>query len=180
MIGAIDKILRTDNSDIIVVDKDVASSIFVFNDEGRFKCRIGTRGLGMAEYIKIEDVTYGYGFIYVWDSVQKKVLKYSENGDFLDSYKFDYTAYSLCCINENLLSFCCDYTPNYSLYKDKKYPSVIYFNTAENEIAGYLYFNEDVNNLAYTSTLNNLYDKNLYLPLNVRQEVVQVIVQHDV
>lgn len=59
----------------------------------------------MAEYIKIEDVTYGYGFIYVWDSVQKKVLKYSENGDFLDSYKFDYTAYSLCCINENLLSF---------------------------------------------------------------------------
>lgn len=120
----------------------------------------------MAEYIKIEDVTYGYGFIYVWDSVQKKVLKYSENGDFLDSYKFDYTAYSLCCINENLLSFCCDYTPNYSLYKDKKYPSVIYFNTAENEIAGYLYFNEDVNNLAYTSTLNNLYDKNLYLPLN--------------
>ena len=27
-------------------------------------------------------------FIYVWDSVQKKVLKYSENGDFLDSYKF--------------------------------------------------------------------------------------------
>lgn len=166
LIGAIDKILRTDNSDIIVVDKDVASSIFVFNDEGRFKCRIGTRGLGMAEYIKIEDVTYGYGFIYVWDSVQKKVLKYSENGDFLDSYKFDYTAYSLCCINENLLSFCCDYTPNYSLYKDKKYPSVIYFNTAENEIAGYLYFNEDVNNLAYTSTLNNLYDKNLYLPLN--------------
>ena len=120
LIGAIDKILRTDNSDIIVVDKDVASSIFVFNDEGRFKCRIGTRGLGMAEYIKIEDVTYGYGFIYVWDSVQKKVLKYSENGDFLDSYKFDYTAYSLCCINENLLSFCCDYTPNYSLYKDKK------------------------------------------------------------
>lgn len=57
---------------------------------------------------------------------------------------------------------------------------MIYFNTAENEIAGYLYFNEDVNNLAYTSTLNNLYDKNLYLPLNVRQEVVQVIVQHDV
>lgn len=27
LIGAIDKILRTDNSDIIVVDKDVASSI---------------------------------------------------------------------------------------------------------------------------------------------------------
>lgn len=40
----------------------MASSIFVFNDEGRFKCRIGTRGPGMAEYVKIEDVTYGYGF----------------------------------------------------------------------------------------------------------------------
>ena len=35
----------------------MASSIFVFNDEGRFKCRIGTRGPGMAEYIEYKNKT---------------------------------------------------------------------------------------------------------------------------
>lgn len=166
LIGSVDKLLRTDDGNFIVVDKEVASSVLLFDSEGNFLNRIGCRGQGQSEYVMIEDVAYRDGCIYVWDGIQKKVIKYLENGTFVETYLFDYTAYSMECVGEKLFAFCCDYTPNRSLYSDGQYPSLILFDAGTDEVTPYLYFDEKTNNTAYTSVLNNLYGGNLALPLN--------------
>lgn len=72
LIGSVDKLLRTDDGNFIVVDKEVASSVLLFDPEGNFLNRIGCRGQGQSEYVMIEDVAYRDGCIYVWDGIQKK------------------------------------------------------------------------------------------------------------
>ena len=166
LIGSIDKLLRTDEGHFIVVDKEVASSVFLFDSEGNFLNQIGSRGQSESEYVMIEDVAYRDGAVFIWDGIRKKVMKYLENGTFVESYKFDYTAYSFECIGENLFAFCCDYTPNRSLFTDGRYPNLILFDASTGEVTPGLYFDEKTNSVAYMSVLNNLYNGNLTLPLN--------------
>ena len=138
----------------------------MFGAVGRFLNRIGSRGQGYGEYIHIEDVTCGNGYVYVWDSNLNKVLKYSEQGEPVDEYKFEYTAYSMYCMGEDLLAFGCDYTPNPSLRHEDAYPSLLLYDAASDSLRTALYFDEAVNSAGYLTTLNNLAGGNLYLPLN--------------
>ena len=55
LVGQIDKLIPMDTA-FIVVDKDIARSIYVFNREGRFIRKIGKSGPGPEEYLGIEDV----------------------------------------------------------------------------------------------------------------------------
>lgn len=166
LIGSIDKLLLTEEGCFIVVDKEIASAVYVFGADGRFLNRIGSRGQGYGEYIHIEDVTCGNGYVYVWDSNLNKVLKYSEQGEPVDEYKFEYTAYSMYCMGEDLLAFGCDYTPNPSLRHEDAYPSLLLYDAASDSLRTALYFDEAVNSAGYLTTLNNLAGGNLYLPLN--------------
>ena len=166
LIGSIDKLLQTEAGCFIVVDKEIAVSIYVFDSDGHFLNRIGRHGQGPGEYISIEDVTCGYGYIYVWDSNLNKVLKYTEHGEFTGEFHFEYTSYSVHCLGEDRLVFCCDYAPNRSLERKGKYPSLLFYNMVSDELDTGLYFDEEINYAGYVSTLNNLVDGNLYLPLN--------------
>lgn len=166
LIGSIDKLLTTDEGDFVVVDKEIAAAVYLFGADGRFRNRIGSRGQGYGEYVQIEDVTYGGGYVYVWDSSLDKVLKYTEQGEPVDEYKFGYTAYSIYCLGEDLLAFCCDYVPNPSLGQENRYPSLLIYDAASGKLGVDLFFEEVENSAGYVMTLNNLVDGNLYLPLN--------------
>lgn len=166
LIGNIDKILQTDENEYLIVDKEISASIFLFDKTGTFLHKIGNRGGAKGEYVTIEDVAYYKGNVYVWDSAGKKVLKYSKDNVFMSSFNFDYTAYSMAIINDNRFAFCCDYTPNHKLSKKDKYPSLIIYDIKNTEVSSYLYFDSTLSPYAYQSTLNNLYNNNLYLPLN--------------
>ena len=54
-IGTISKLIVTD-SEIIVIDKKIANSVYVFNKDGSFRTKISERGRGPQEYLVISDV----------------------------------------------------------------------------------------------------------------------------
>jgi len=76
---------------IFIHDKAIAKSLFVFDMEGKFICRIGKFGRGPGEYLSIEDFTINTenNEIYVLDSKQDKLHKYSVSGAFISSIKID-------------------------------------------------------------------------------------------
>ena len=76
LIGSIDKLLQTDKDKFVIVDKETAVAVYLFDKNGRFLNHIGRQGQGYGEYVSIEDVTWGDGYVYVWDSNLNKVLKY--------------------------------------------------------------------------------------------------------
>ena len=69
LVGSVDKMLRTAKGEYILVDKEKSRAIYVFDAAGHFLNRIGKCGKGPAEYSMIEDVTYGFDAVYVWDNV---------------------------------------------------------------------------------------------------------------
>lgn len=166
LIGSIDKILLTDENNYLIVDKEISSSIYLFDASGTFLNKIGNRGEANSEYTMMEDVSYYNGSVYVWDSASRKVVSYSEEGHFISSFGFDYVAYSMAAINENEFAFCCDYAPNRKLEKGGQYPSMMVYDKNKKDVCPYLFFDSTLSPYAFQATLNNLCNNNLYLPLN--------------
>ena len=166
LIGSIDKLLQTDKGKFVIVDKETAVAVYLFDKNGRFLNHIGRQGQGYGEYVSIEDVTWGDGYVYVWDSNLHKVLKYTEQGKLVNEFKFDHTAYSVHSLQEDVLAFACDYTPNHSLKQKGKYPNLLIYDATSDQLNTDLYFDERMDGTGFMSTLNNLTEGNLYLPLN--------------
>lgn len=186
LVGSVDKMLRTAKGEYILVDQEKSRAIYVFDAAGHFLNRIGKCGKGPAEYSMIEDVTYGFDAVYVWDNVQDKILKYHTDGTWIASFPFRCTAYSFCCLGKDRFAFGCDYARNPSFYQEGHYPNVLFYDAMNHQTQPYLYFDEKVNNAAYTLTLNNLTQSTLRLPLNdtlyaVNSDGVfpQVLLQYD-
>ena len=167
LIGSVDKLIVTENQQLIVVDKETARSIFLFDSTGKLLHTIGHAGTGPGEYALLEDVSYYNGQLFVWDSSLKKILIFSMNNEFLGAYPFEYTAYSLCNLTSTMLAFCCDYTPNRKLTEKGSCPSLLFVDIEKGgKPRTALPFPVSTSAAAYQATLNNLCHQNLYLPLN--------------
>lgn len=166
LIGAVDKLMVTDKGQILILDKYVANALFQFDQNGQFIRKIGRRGLGEGEYVEIEDFSYIDDKVMLWDVLSKRLLEYDFNGDFQCSYSFNFTAYSIHCINAHRVAFCSEYTSNHALLKNDEYPAIIYVDLLTGQIDGDLYFDSAISSEAYVTTLNNLSNGNFYLPLN--------------
>lgn len=166
LIGNVDKLIATNDNYYLVVDKDVASSVSLFDKEGSFVMKIGNRGAGQGEYITIDDVDCDNEYIYIWDGSSRRILKYSMKGDYISSLKFDHIAYSMCCIDGGKFAFCCDYSRNESLRIDNMLPNLMIFDENSGRVDSDLFFESTISNLAYNCTFNNLCNGNLYLSLN--------------
>lgn len=82
IIGKIDKIIFNEKY-IVVVDKVISKSIFIFNAEGAFLNKINKKGGGPGEFIDIGDVNVT-DVIELYDSKMKKILQYDiATGSFL-------------------------------------------------------------------------------------------------
>lgn len=71
MLGSIDK-LMIDDGRYVIVDKEAAAAVFVFDSKGRFLHKIGRKGKSKSEYIELTDAALGNGNVYIYDARGKK------------------------------------------------------------------------------------------------------------
>jgi len=77
------------DSFIVISDNWVAHSLFVFNIDGTFRCKVSNYGQGPGEYIDMRHVTLDNdGNIIVLDRAQHRLMTFSSvDGSFISSWK---------------------------------------------------------------------------------------------
>ena len=101
LIGKVDKILFADSS-IIIVDKSIAKSIFVFDMNGNFKNKVSRVGNASNEYLKIVDVFIGpESEVYITDNSKRKLLSFALDGRFLSAKDNPISSFDMNYINDN-------------------------------------------------------------------------------
>ena len=90
-IGKIDKAYIT-KEEIIVVDKQNAQTLFIYDKNGSLIKALSVSGRGPGEFSDIQDAAYDPfdKTIDVYDRAQKKILIYSLNGDFIREVNIPY------------------------------------------------------------------------------------------
>lgn len=89
LIGSISRI-EIQDSLIIVLDRNIANKVFIFNTSGEFIRTIGNSGQGKGEYTSPSDFSIDYSTysIFISDRQQHKILKYDlRSGEFISSFK---------------------------------------------------------------------------------------------
>ncbi|MFN4147027.1 MAG: 6-bladed beta-propeller [Runella sp.] len=83
LIGNIDKVEFIENK-ILVLDKTISKSLFIFDNNGKFVQKIGSVGQGPGEYNEIYDfyTTVTNGNLYYCLKSNNKVLYYDKNGKY--------------------------------------------------------------------------------------------------
>lgn len=114
LIGNVNKITVLDDL-ILVMDSERSESVFVFDREGRFKHKIGERGMGPGEYINLWDATIDRENmeIYIFDNSNNRMNRYDLNsGRFInsvvvnrDNYAPPYIQYANGKIYTSILSY---------------------------------------------------------------------------
>ena len=76
---------------IFILDSDRTRGIFVFNMEGKFLYKFGSKGKGPGEFIIVNAFSFSpnKSKIYIADYEQKKIIEYSLNGNFLQEIFID-------------------------------------------------------------------------------------------
>jgi len=87
-----DALLKQINKCLVIDDKIYLldyfgnSSLTIWDNAGNFLNKVGSLGQGSGEYHKITDFDVANENIYLLDSSQRKILKYTLNGDFVEEY----------------------------------------------------------------------------------------------
>lgn len=84
LIGEVSKLLFTDSM-IIIIDKAISKSIYVFSTNGHFIRKIGTFGQGPTEYNYICDVILSYDKTKLHVLSRRKLITYNLNGTFISN-----------------------------------------------------------------------------------------------
>ncbi|WP_313381519.1 6-bladed beta-propeller [Proteiniphilum saccharofermentans] len=87
IIADIDKIEITDEKFYILDRRNCVIS--VFNKNGFYITKIDRRGQGPDEYLDIADFTISNALVYVLSRIGKKIVIYTETGEFVKSYGLD-------------------------------------------------------------------------------------------
>ena len=92
LIGRISQILFPDSL-ILIVDKNSAKGMYLFNRDGSFYKQAGNIGNGPGEYVSLDYVTLMLQekLISALDLSQQKIIKYKYNGEFHSEKKMPFT-----------------------------------------------------------------------------------------
>lgn len=88
LIGQIDDLLFVDNT-IVVVDKNIAKGVFLFDSNGKFKTRVSSMGRGNHEYLQLTHVFLQHDTIAINDLVKREINYYDLNGKHLGITKYE-------------------------------------------------------------------------------------------
>lgn len=104
LIGKIDQLILCD-SFIVVVDKRIAKSIFVFNHEGKFLNRISRLGNGPGEYLLINHVAINdNNQVCILDNIKARVTLFDISGKFISSQDLPFKSVKMEFLgNDNIL-----------------------------------------------------------------------------
>ena len=89
LLSAIRKINRLDDGFVFHTDKKIGTNehttIYFFDENGKFKNKINRQGQGPEEYISIESIWLENGLVAVYSMPKSVIYRYTLEGDFVDS-----------------------------------------------------------------------------------------------
>lgn len=141
LIGNVSKLIPFDDK-IMVVDNMNAQSIFLFTDEGEYISQIGSHGAGPEEYVFIESVTVDTQGkrIFIYDSKQRKILTYSFQNEFIESFTPDFFLREIEYVGNNVLAcYCGFYSGDDTLSENNEVPLVVLYNLNNKDKAGFCF-----------------------------------------
>ena len=173
LIGVIDKIIPLKDR-ILIVDKDITQTIYIFDKSGKFIRKINKKGRGPGEYLSLNDVAVDVSNkrLIVHDDMAQKISIFTYEGEFIEKIRLDFITTSIAYLGNNRLACYCDYinNPNYSIRS--KSPNLILFDLQTRKTQSKLFFNSTINQLGITGLINNLSSTysndtvHLIMPLN--------------
>jgi hypothetical protein len=100
LIGEMTKVILKDS--LIVIFDFKMNNVLVFDTEGQFKYKIGSKGNGPKEYVKIYDIYLDKktDWVYLTDELTKHIQIYNIKGDFISSLSTEYSLISFFPSNE--------------------------------------------------------------------------------
>ncbi len=156
----------------LIVEKDkyffqCNNKILVFNSNGHPLYKIDNVGKGPGEYIVIGDIILDDSSLELFDSKQRKIIQFDENGRYLNEWRCGIDAYSFVKLNYNLYAFYVGAGGYYNntnkklLVYSKKKGKVIdgFIETPEYEME-YMHFADLINFQQYKEDVNFLYSFN--------------------
>lgn len=88
-----------------IVDTYGARKVVSFDHQGRPLAAYGERGNGPGEYIQPWDVDVSSKYVYILDISQMKLLKYTHEGDFVDSRQVPFESRGFALLNDHRILF---------------------------------------------------------------------------
>ena len=137
LIGKIDQILFCD-SFIVVVDKHIAKSIYVFDNEGHYLNRISRIGNGPGEYLIINHVAINEkSEVCILDNIKERITVFDITGRFVFSQNLPFRSRTFDCLGNDCFIF--DVVDCFSLSRNKNVEKSCYAITDVNGRIKYTY-----------------------------------------
>jgi hypothetical protein len=90
-----DKVIIRDNK-IFVYDMEGRNQVLVFDRDGRFLYKVGSRGVGPSEYVAMRNFAIDENLIYIIDNAIQKILMYDiSDGTYVASKKLPFVAHDM-------------------------------------------------------------------------------------
>jgi hypothetical protein len=90
-----DKVIIRGNK-IFIYDMVGRNQVLVFDRDGKFLYKVGSRGAGPSEYVAMRNFTVDENYIYIIDNAIQKMLIYGiSDGTYLTSKKLSFTAHDM-------------------------------------------------------------------------------------
>ena len=94
LVGEVYK-LSCRNKKYYILDRHLQKALFVFDEEGKFRNRIGRRGRGPGEFIEPTDFIVSDSCVTVFYMFGHKLLYYNPDGTFIRSVRLPYSIYEI-------------------------------------------------------------------------------------
>lgn len=139
LIAQVSKVIPLDTQ-LLIVDRE-SSKILLFDVKGKFMGTVGSKGVGVGEFIEIEDVAVDKQGekIFVLDHSGKRILIYDLKGNFANDIKIDFIAHEIEYLEDGSLACYCDYSANEAYEKNKTRPNLILLDLNSAETHPFLY-----------------------------------------
>ena len=155
-IGQAHKMIRTFDHTIIL-DKNIAKKIVVFDNQGKFLKNVITLGKGPGEAIQLNDIWLNsIGNLEIYDFAQKKIFTCNENFDIITETRganYIFSALTRLPTNNNFVGF-----KNYSAFNPPhkgEYYQVAFLNSSLRQIMAVDHiYDIDLNNMVVLEPLN--------------------------
>lgn len=152
LIGNIDK-LSINDSLIILMDKSISNSIFIFNTQNKDKLRLHKSGKGPGEYNILTDIYYDKNkkAIGIHCKRRRKLIYYTIQGKYIQEKFIPFYASRVLPLRDSYALFC-DYSCNPESVKQQNFANLILSNSQNKILSTANYFNGDIKrSLVYTS-----------------------------
>lgn len=173
LIGHVDQIIVVDST-IIISDKDIAKSLFLFDIKGRFLRKVSAFGKGPREYLSLSHIFMTpHNMIAVYDRLKSRIMIFDLKGNYQRTI--------ICPIPCNNLEYIDNQTFAFNIYSANGLPIKHFddysYGVTDTTFNPIMAFGEDIYSSDFTvSRLRNLYSYggNIYCTVNFENTIYQL------